>query len=394
MDPPRGLAYHRGMRSSVIISALVAVLVGFGGSVAIILAAAEAVGASAAETSSWIAALCLSMMVTTAVLSVYHRMPIVTAWSTPGAALIATTSGVSLEAAVGAFYLAGGLILLTALVRPLSVLIARIPGSIASAMLAGVLFSFVIAMFDHLQSLPALVLPLLLAFVLIRPYSPAWAVLLTLGAGIALAFMLGLTAPLQGLTLSRFVWISPVFDVATLVGIGLPLYLVTMASQNLSGFAVLRAAGYAPPTSSILAVTGIASLLTAGMAGHTSNLAAITASICAGPDAHPDKDKRWLCGPVYALGYAVLAAFGASLVALFASFPEALIVTIAGIALVGPFINALSASVSEDQYRFAAVITFLVTASGLSLFGIGSAFWGLVAGLAIAGLEAMSRRGR
>ena len=380
------------MRASIIISALVAVLVGFGGSVAIILAAAKAVGATPDQTSSWVAALCLSMMVTTALLSFYHRLPIVTAWSTPGAALIATSSGVTMETAIGAFLLAGGLILITAFFRPLNTLIERIPGSIASAMLAGVLFSFVIAVFAHLQWTPALVLPLLIAFAILRPFSPAWAVLLVLAAGIALAFALGLTAPLEPLRLSSFVWVTPIFDPATLVGIGLPLYLVTMASQNLPGFAVLRAAGYMAPTRSILTVTGLASLLTAGFAAHTSNLAAITASICTGPDAHPDKDKRWLCGPVYALGYAVLALFGASLVAMFASFPEALIVTIAAIALTGPFINALQAGLDNANRRFAAVTTFLVTASGISLFGIGAAFWGLVAGLTVLLLETLASK--
>jgi len=375
------------MRASVIISAMVAVLVGFGGSVAIVLAAAETVGATLDQTSSWIAALCLSMMATSAVLSGYHRMPIITAWSTPGAALIATSSGVTMEMVVGAFYLAGGLVLITALFRPLSMLIERIPGAIASAMLAGVLFSFVIAVFEHLEQTAVLVLPLLLAFAILRPYSPSWAVILVLVGGIALAYTLGLTEPFEGLHLSGFTWVSPTFDAVTLIGIGLPLYLVTMASQNLPGFAVLRAAGYTAPTQSILAATGLASVVTAGLGAHTSNLAAITASICTGSDAHPDKEKRWLCGPVYALGYGVLAIFGASLVAAFTRFPEALIVTIAGIALIGPFINALSAGLGDQNQRFAATATFLVTASGISFFGIGSAFWGLVAGLTIKALD-------
>lgn len=380
------------MRASVIISALVAVLVGFGGSVAIVLAAAQAVGATSDQTSSWIAALCLSMMLTTAVLSIRHRLPIVTAWSTPGAALIATSSGVTMEMAVGAFYLAGGLILVTALFRPLGALIERIPGSIASAMLAGVLFSFVIAVFDHLQSAPMLVVPLLITFAVLRPHSPAWAVLLVLAAGIGLAHALELNEPLGAIRLSGFTWVSPAFDIATLIGIGLPLYLVTMASQNLPGFAVLKAAGYEAPTRSILAITGLASVLTAGLAAHTSNLAAITASICTGSEAHPDKDKRWLCGPVYAFGYGMLAVFGASLVTAFSSLPEALIVTVAGVALVGPFINALHAGLDDENRRFAAATTFLITASGISIFGIGSAFWGLVAGLAVIGLDRVHQK--
>ncbi len=280
------------MRSSVVISALVAVLAGFGSSVAIILSAATAVGASPEQTSSWIAALCIAMMATTAILSIRHRMPIVTAWSTPGAALIAGASGVALQAAVGAFYLAAALVLLTAAFRPLAVLIEKIPAAIASAMLAGVLFGFVVAIFDHVHASPVLVLSLLCAFALLRLFSPVWAIVAVLILGVVLAYVLGLTQPVEGFTFSRLVWVSPQFDPAVLLGMGLPLYLVTMASQNLPGFAVLRAAGYTPPARSILTVTGIASLLSAAAGAHTSNLAAITASICTGTDAHPDKSKR------------------------------------------------------------------------------------------------------
>lgn len=380
------------MRASVVISAVVAVLVGFGGSVAIILAAAKAVGANPEQTSSWIAALCVSTMATTAILSLRHRIPILAAWSTPGAALIGASSGISMEQAVGAFFLTGVLILVTAAFRPIASLIERIPTAIASAMLAGVLLGFVLAVFEHLPGSPALVLPLVVAFFVLRLYSPAWAVLAVLFLGVGLAYLLGLTRPVGDLPLSSFVWVRPDFDPATLLGLGVPLYLVTMASQNLPGFAVLKAAGYSVPSRSILAVTGLASLLTAGVGAHTSNLAAITASICTGPDAHPDKDKRWLCGPFYAGGYAVLAIFGASLVALFASFPEALIATVAGIALTGPLVNALGASLKDNGDRFAAVVTFAVTASGMSVFGIGSAFWGLIAGLVVYGLDRTVRR--
>ncbi len=370
------------MRASVIISALVAVLIGFGGSVAIILAAAKSVGATVDQTSSWVAVLCVSMMVTTAVLSVRHRMPIVTAWSTPGAALLAASTGVSVEAAVGAFFLVAVLIVLTALVRPLSDLVERIPVSVASAMLAGVLFSFVADVLKQMQVQPWLVLPLVTLFLVLRLYSPAWAVLVSLFCGVGLAYGLDLVGSVGELHLSRFVWVHPHFDPAVLIGIGIPLYLVTMASQNLPGFAVLRSDGYQPPTRPILAVTGLASLASAGFAGHTTNLSSITASICTGKDAHPDPQQRWLCGPVYALGYAVLAVFGASLVAILTAFPEALIVTIAGIALVGPFVASLSASLDGEE-QFTAAATFVVTASGVSFFGLGSAFWGLVAGLAV-----------
>lgn len=380
------------MRSSIIISALVAVFVGFGGSLAVILAAAEAVGADAEQTASWVAVLCLAMAGTTAILSIRHRIPIVTAWSTPGAALLAATSGVTMETAVGAFVLAAVLVLLTAAFKPISVLIEKMPTAIASAMLAGVLFGFVIKVFEHLQATPVLVLPMLVAFAVLRIFSPSWAVVIVLMLGVGLAYFLNIISPIDDLHISGFVWITPQFDPATLIGVGVPLYLVTMASQNLPGFAVLRAAEYRVPSRSILTVTGIASLLSAGFGGHTSNLAAIIASICTGEDAHPDKSKRWLTGPVYAAGYAMLALFGASLVTLFTSLPPALIATIAGIALVGPLVGALAASLETPDLRVAGVTTFVVTASGLSLFGIGAAFWGLVAGLTIFGLEKVLRR--
>ena len=335
------------MRASLVISALVAVLVGFGGSVAVVLAAADAVGATRAQTTSWVAGLCLAIALSTAILSIRHRLPIVTAWSTPGAALIATTSGIDFEAAVGAFVLAAVLMVLTAAFRPLARMIERIPTAVASAMLAGVLFGFVVAIFDHVTGVPALVLPLLALFVVARLFSPAWAVLATLGLGVILAHMLGLTDPMEGFRVSSFDVVRPRFDPAVLIGLGLPLYLVTIASQNLPGFAVLRAADYPVPSRPILAVTGLLSLITAPAGAHATNLAAITASICTGPDCHPDKDKRWLAGPIYAAGYVLLALFGASLVVLFTSFPQALIVTIAGVALAGPLVGALATSLAS-----------------------------------------------
>jgi benzoate membrane transport protein len=375
------------MRTSVIISALVAVLVGFGGSVAVVLSAAEAVGATQAQTTSWIAVLCLSMMATTAVLSISHKMPIVTAWSTPGAALIATTTGLSINVAVGAFLFCATLLLLTAAFKPLGNLVQRIPSGIAAAILAGVLFPFVLGVVTQSLDMPELGLPLVAIFLVVRLFSPAWAVLSVLGVGLALAYALGLAQPAGGFALSRPVWVAPEFQLGALIGLGLPLYLVTMASQNLPGFAVLRASGYVPPSRSIVAVTGLASLLTAPFGAHTTSLAAITASICTGEDAHPDKDKRWLCGPVYAAGYAVLALVGASLVGLISGVPPQLVTIIAGVALFGPFVTSAKLAFSADADAFPPALSFVVTASGVSAFGIGAAFWGLVAGVGAYGLN-------
>ena len=377
------------MRLSIITSAVVAALVGFGSTIALIIEAARAVGADAAQASSWVAALCLAMAASSGYLSVRYRMPVVTAWSTPGAALIGASSGISVHAAVGAFLLAGGLIVLAAFVKPFGRLIERIPTSIAAAMLAGVLIRFVMAVFESAGAAPGLVLPLVGLFLLVRLFNPALAVLAVLFVGLGAAFGTGRAGALPSeLSLSSLTFIAP----AVLIGLGLPLFLVTMASQNLPGFAVLRASGYAPPSRPILAVTGLGSVVTAFFGAHTSNLAAISAAICTGPDTHPDPGKRWMVGPFYALSYLIFAAFSAALIGLIAALPPELIRTVAGLALMGAFAGALGSALSEEAKRFPAVLTLAVTASGLTLFGIGSAFWGLAAGLIALGLDHMAIR--
>ncbi|TSJ62045.1 benzoate/H(+) symporter BenE family transporter [Starkeya sp. 3C] len=381
------------MRSSLVTSAVVAALVGFGGTLALIVAAAQAVGATPGQTTSGVVGLCLSMALTSAWLGWRHRMPIITAWTTPGAALIAGSHGLTVETAVGAFLLAGVLILVTAAVKPLGSLVQRLPVAIAAAMLAGVLFRFCTAVFTAGQADPLLVLPLVLIFLVARRISPFGSVLAVLVIGIALAFFLGLVGPLpSGTPLPTLEFILPRFDTQALIGIGLPLYVVTMASQNLPGFAVLQAAGYKPPTQSILASTAVASLITAPFGSLTSNLAAITASICTGPDTHPDPQKRWMATPFYALSYLVLAAGGAFVVALIAALPPGLVATFAGLALLGPLVNALGTAMGDAAKRFPAVLTFAVTASGVSLFDIGSAFWGLTAGLIALGIDRAGKR--
>jgi benzoate membrane transport protein len=378
---------------SVATAALVATVAGVGGTLPIILAAAQAVGANPDQASSWVSGLGLATALSALVLSVRYRMPIITAWSTPGAALIASTSGVpSFAAAVGAFVLAAVLILLTAAIRPLGRLIERIPASIAAAMLAGILLRLVVAMVEHVPTSPLLVLPLLALFLVVRAFMPALASLVVLGAGALLAWSLGLVKPMPGLGLSTIVVTVPAWDVATLIGLGVPLYLVTMASQNLPGFAVLRGSGYQPPTQPILAVTGAASLATAFMGAHTSNLAAISAALCTGPDAHPDPAKRWMTGPFYALFWGLIALFGASLVGLFGALPPALLATVAGTALLGSMASAMGSALAGDQDRLAAAGTLAVTVSGVTLMGVGSAFWGLVFGLLILAIDRFLKR--
>ena len=382
-----------GSLVSVATAALVATVAGVGGTLPIILAAAQAVGATPDQASSWVSGLGLATALSALALSIRYRMPIITAWSTPGAALIASTSGVpSFAAAVGAFVLAAVLILLTAAIRPLGRLIERIPASIAAAMLAGILLRLVVAMVEHVPTSPLLVLPLLALFLVARAFMPALASLVVLVVGALLAWSLGLVKPMPGLGLSTIVVTAPAWDLATLVGLGVPLYLVTMASQNLPGFAVLRGSGYQPPTQPILAVTGAVSLGTAFMGAHTSNLAAISAALCTGPDAHPDPAKRWMTGPFYALFWGLIALFGASLVGVFGALPPALLATVAGTALLGSMASAMGAALAGDQDRLAAAGTLTVTVSGVTLMGVGSAFWGLVFGLLILGIDRFLKR--
>jgi benzoate membrane transport protein len=368
-------------------------MVGIAGALAVVLEAARAVGASPAETTSWVTALFLAMAVTSGLLSLWHRMPIITAWSTPGAAVIAATAGtVAFDTAIGAFIAAGLLIVATAVIRPLDRLVRRIPVGVAAGMLAGVLVRFVLQMVEVVPEAPAIVLPLIAIFLLARLWSPGTAMLLVIAAAVVLATAMGLVPAWPPLELSTLVVVTPRFDMAALIGLGVPIYLVTMASQNLPGAAVLQASGYEPPFSSSMLVTGLASLAIAPLGGHTVNLAAITAAICTGPDAHPDPAKRWWTGIAYFVVYMALAAAGASLVAVFTAFPGALIKTIAGLGLIGALTGALGSAMAEERHRFAAVTAFAVTASGLTVFGIGAAFWGLVAGLVVLGLDRAAQR--
>ena len=386
-----GLLQTSGL-GSIVAHAVVAAIVGFGGTVALVVAAAQALGASTVQTISWVTALCLAKAVPAAWISVRYRIPAIMAWSTPGAAIIAGSSGIGFEASIGAFLLSAVLIILSGTFAGIGRLVERIPMSIAAAMLGGVLLRFVLAAFESLPKTPELVLPLLLVFVALRPRQPALAVVAVLVVGVGLAAGLGLIGPgAFDQPLGTLVWTSPSFDPAVLLGLGVPLFLVTMASQNLAGFAVLRAAGYPVPASACLVGTGVASLLSAPFGAHAVNMAAITAAICSGPDAHPDPAQRWLAGPFYALTYLLFAAFAGALIGILAALPPALIATVAGTALLGPLAGAVSTALAKEQERIAAIMTLAVTASGIGVLGIGSAFWGLATGLFVLGLEALVR---
>ena len=379
------------MRISIPVSAFVAAIVGFGGTLALIIAAADAVGATQAQTASAVTALCLAMAVESLYLSWRTKMPVISAWSTPGAALIAASTGFTIADAVGAFIITALLLIATGLFGPLTRLIAKIPASVASGMLAGIVVTFAINAVKAIPADPWLILPLVAAFFVIRLFNPALSVLAVLIGGGLAAFLTGRVGGLPTPELSTLTLIAPNFSLSAAIGLALPLYLVTMASQNLSGLAVLRAAGYNPEPGPLIAATGLVSLVTAPFGALTSNLAAISAAICTGPDVHPDPAERWKTGPFYALFYLIFAIFGASLVAIFAVLPQSLIVLVAGLALMAPLANALAIALKDEAERMAATVAFAVTASGLTVLGIGSAFWGLVAGLTVLGLEMLKK---
>ena len=378
----------------LISSAATAVIVGFASSILIVMQAAQAVGASPAQQASWAAVLCFGMGVTSFYLSFWHKMPIITAWSTPGAALIATSAvGVTYENALGAFVAAGVLMCLAALVKPLARAIAQIPSPIAAAMLAGVLLKYTLGVPLAVLAMPVFVAPLIIVFFGLRTSYPLIAVpvIVVLGVGMA-AYSGGFTGGCCDVGVTALVWTTPQFHWATILSLGVPLFLVTMASQNLPGFAVLRAAGYEPPVSSCLLVTGAASVVMAPFGSHAVNMAAITASLVTGPDTHPDMSKRWLVAWPYLVLYVLVGLAAAMFVGVLGAMPAALITTIAGLALFSPLMGSVVAMLKEPRDIESALVTFLVTASGLSFQGVGSAFWGLVAGVVLFGVRHLVKR--
>ena len=259
-------------------------------------------------------------------------------------------------------------------------------------MLAGLLLRFVLVLFQAAQLEPAFVLPLLLVFMLARGVHAASAPLVVIVAGLPLAWLLGHSLPALSLGLAIPVWTTPSFQPGALIGLGLPLFLVTIATQQVPGAAVLSVAGYVPPVRLTLLVTGGLTLLLAPIGGFAINLSSVTASLCTGPDAHPDPAQRWRTGPVYGVLYLVLGLFGAGFATMLAGLPTVLVTVVAGAALMGPLTNALASAVAQPAQRFAAITAFAVTASGTSLLGLGGAFWGLLAGITVLALERATTR--
>ncbi len=368
---------------SAIVAGFIAMLTGYTSSLVLMFQAGQAAGLTNGQISSWIWALSIGMALCCIGLSLRYRAPIMIAWSTPGAALLITSlPGVPYSEAIGAYTFASALIVLIGLTGTFDRLMRRIPASIAAALLAGVLFKIGLEICVAAEQQPLLVVAMLLAYLLGKRLLPRYAVLAALIVGSGLAGLFGLLN-FENFELQLAVpeWTTPSFSLAAVISIGIPLFIVAMASQNLPGMAVLRANGYDVPASPLLTTTGLTSILLAPFGSHGIHMAAISAAICAGPEAHEDPKKRYTAAIWCGVFYGIAGIFGATLAALFAALPKALILSIAALALFASIIGGLTQAMSEPKEREAALITFLVTASGMTLFSVGSAFWGIVAGL-------------
>ena len=372
----------RQLSFPTLLAGLVAVLVGYASSAAIIWQAAAAAGASAQQIAGWMTALGIAMGISTLGLSLWYRAPVLTAWSTPGAALLATSlHGVTMNEAIGVFIFASALIVLCGVTGLFARLMKLIPHSLAAAMLAGILLRFGLDAFATLPANGLLCGVMLIAWLIAKAVAPRYAIVATLVAGLAICLVTGqfnpsqadITPALPGFTL-------PHFTLQSLLGIGLPFFLVTMASQNAPGVATLNASGYQVPVSPLMTVTGLIALVMAPFGVFSVCIAAITAAICQSPDAHPDRHKRWLAAAAAGGFYLLAGIFGGAITALMTALPLAWIQMLAGLALLGTIGGSLQQALTHETERDAAIVTFLITASGITLGGIGSAFWGLIGG--------------
>jgi benzoate membrane transport protein len=367
---------------------LIAAFVGFASSFAVILKGLTAVGATDAQAGCGLMALSIAMGLAGIGLSFWSRMPISAAWSTPGAALLASTGLTpgGFPAAVGAFLIVGALLVAVGLIRPFGRAVAAIPPALANAMLAGVLFSLCLAPVKAMAEVPRLAAPIILVWVLMARWKRLYA---TPAAAIVAGVIIFATSHSAPIALADFtlhpIFVGPSFSVEAFISLALPLFIVTMASQNLPGLAVLSAYDYRPAPGPLIATTGLFTLLAAPFGGHAVNLGAITAALCAAPDAHPDPAKRWIASASAGFGYVVLGLLAGAMTSFVAGSPL-LIEAVAGLALLGAFGASLNNALIHTQEREAALVTFLTAASGLSFLGVGGAFWGLIAGGAILAL--------
>jgi benzoate membrane transport protein len=370
---------------SFVLTGFVAVLVGYSSAGAIIFQAANAAGATPAEISSWLWALGVGMGVSSALLTFWYKQPILVAWSTPGAALLVTSlPGIPLNEAIGAFLLCSVLLTLCGVTGLFQKIMDLVPQSLASALLAGVLLRFGLDAFVALEIDFWMVGIMLVVYIGAKQFVPRYVIPLTFAVGIAVAlFQCQISTLDLDYSLTIPVFTMPGFDLPTLLGVGVPLFVVTMASQNVPGLAALRAHGYQAPASPLIAWTGVTGIVLAPFGGFAFNLAAITAAICMGKEVHPDPAKRYPATLWAAVFYCLAGLFGAALTALFTAFPASLVMAIAGLALLSTIAGSLSVALGNENDREAAMITFAITASGVTLLSVGAPFWALVVGMAV-----------
>jgi benzoate membrane transport protein len=374
---------RRDVSLSAVVAGIIAVMVSYGGPAAIIFHAAQLAHLSQGQLTSWIWAISVGSGVAAVVLSLVYRAPVIIAWSTPGAALLAAGwASYPYPEAIGAFVFAAVAITLFGATGLFGALMDRIPASVVAAMLAGILFRFGVEVFTAMRATPALVAPMVLCYLAMKRLKPRYAIVATLAAGLAAAAALGLLDfSLVDASVARPEFTAPTFRVGALIGLGVPLFLVTMTGQNATGLGVLRTSGYATPGGPLVAATGALSILLAPFGSHGINLSAITAAICTGPEAHADPAKRYVAGVACGAAYLLVGLFGATLVGVFTALPPGLIAAISGLALFGALISGLTQAMEDESRREAALVTFLITVSGVSLFDVGSAFWGLLGGV-------------
>ncbi len=379
----------RSFSPQALAAGLLTSFVGFASSFAVIIQGLTAVGASRVEAASGLMALSIAMGLCAILLSLKTRMPISIAWSTPGAALLATSGALEggFPAAVGAFLVTGALIFVAGLWKPLGRWVAAIPAPLANAMLAGVLLGLCLAPVRAVAQAPLLALPIVIAWAITAKFKRLFAVPV---AVLVTILMIGATTKFSVTSLGALwpnpVLVTPSFSLAALIGIAVPLFIVTMASQNIPGMAVLNINGYRPDTGPIFRTTGLFTIAAAPFGAHAINLAAITAALCAGADAHPDPQRRYWAAVVAGIGYVGFGLAAGAATAFIGASPPILIEAVAGLALLGAFGAAILGAVSAAPEREAAIITFLVAGSGLTFLGISGAFWGLIAGGAVLAL--------
>lgn len=367
---------------SSFVAGFISLLVGYTSSAVIVYQAAITSGAGPEEATSWLGVLCVSMGILTVVLSLKYKAPVMFAWSTAGGAiLMGSVHGFTLNQIIGSFIVSALLIFLSGVTGLFEKLMNKIPVGIASAMLAGVLLHFVLDVFTTIKTQNFLALSMLVTYIFGKKFLPKFNIVIVLVVGVIVAYNLELISFLPfTLGILKPVYISPEFSFSAVITLSIPLFFVTMSSQNLTGVAVMKAYNYEPQVSKLIGWSGLVNLLVAPFGGYSLNLSALTAAICMGPEAHHDPQKRYTAAVSSGLLYIIVGLFAGAVVTIFNSFPKELVMCLAGLALMSTVTNGLVSAIKDKENLEASMMTFFVTASGVVFLGVGSAFWGLVMG--------------